>query len=42
VLFPPRLGRPDEFASLALELVTNSYLNGEVIRMDAGARLPIK
>ena len=42
VLFPPRLGRPDEFASLALELVTNSYLNGEVIRMDAGARLPVK
>ena len=36
VLFPQRLGTPAEFASLALELVTNSYLNGEVIRLDAG------
>jgi NAD(P)-dependent dehydrogenase (short-subunit alcohol dehydrogenase family) len=42
VLFPQRLGTPAEFASLALELVTNSYLNGEVIRLDAGARLPPK
>jgi NAD(P)-dependent dehydrogenase (short-subunit alcohol dehydrogenase family) len=42
VLFPERLGTPAEFASLALELVTNSYLNGEVIRLDAGTRLPPK
>jgi NAD(P)-dependent dehydrogenase (short-subunit alcohol dehydrogenase family) len=40
VVFPRRLGAPDEFASLALELITNSYMNAEVIRLDAGARLP--
>jgi NAD(P)-dependent dehydrogenase (short-subunit alcohol dehydrogenase family) len=42
VLFPDRLGRPDEFASLALELITNSYMNAEVIRIDGGARLQPK
>jgi len=42
VLFPPRLGRPEEFASLALELLTNPYLNAEVVRLDAGARLQPK
>jgi NAD(P)-dependent dehydrogenase (short-subunit alcohol dehydrogenase family) len=42
VLFPKRLGTPDDFASLALELVRNHYLNGEVIRMDAGIRMPPK
>ncbi len=42
VLFPKRLGTADDFASLALELVRNSYLNGEVIRMDAGIRMPPK
>ncbi len=40
VLFPKRLGTADDFASLALELVRNHYLNGEVIRMDAGIRMP--
>jgi NAD(P)-dependent dehydrogenase (short-subunit alcohol dehydrogenase family) len=39
VLFPDRLGRPEEFARLALELVTNPYMNAEVVRIDAGARL---
>ena len=34
--------RADDFASLALELVRNHYLNGEVIRMDAGIRMPPK
>ena len=29
MVFPDRLGRPDEFASLAVELITNSYMNGE-------------
>jgi NAD(P)-dependent dehydrogenase (short-subunit alcohol dehydrogenase family) len=38
-LFPRRFGRPEEYASLVLELVRNSYLNAEVIRLDAGARL---
>jgi len=39
VLFPPRLGHAEEFASLALELLTNPYMNAEVVRLDAGARL---
>jgi NAD(P)-dependent dehydrogenase (short-subunit alcohol dehydrogenase family) len=42
VLFPKRLGAPDDFASLAMEIVRNSYLNGETIRMDAGIRMPPK
>jgi len=42
VLFPRRLGTADEFATLALELLGNSYLNGEVIRIDGGARLQPK
>jgi len=42
VLFPKRLGVADDFASLAMEVVRNGYLNGEVIRMDAGIRMPPK
>jgi NAD(P)-dependent dehydrogenase (short-subunit alcohol dehydrogenase family) len=42
VLFPKRLGVPEDFASLAIEIVRNGYLNGEVIRMDAGIRMPPK
>jgi NAD(P)-dependent dehydrogenase (short-subunit alcohol dehydrogenase family) len=42
VLFPDRLGWPSEFASLAVELLTNSYMNAEVIRIDGGARLQPK
>jgi NAD(P)-dependent dehydrogenase (short-subunit alcohol dehydrogenase family) len=42
VLFPDRLGWSTEFASLAVELVTNSYMNAEVIRIDGGARLQPK
>jgi NAD(P)-dependent dehydrogenase (short-subunit alcohol dehydrogenase family) len=42
VVFPHRLGRPAEFAGLAWELLTNSYLNGEVVRLDGAARLPRK
>ncbi len=42
VLFPSRLGTADEFASLALELITNSYMNAETIRIDGGARLQPK
>jgi NAD(P)-dependent dehydrogenase (short-subunit alcohol dehydrogenase family) len=42
VLFPKRLGRAPEFATLALELLTNSYMNAEIIRIDAGARLQPK
>ena len=42
VLFPKRLGRPDELASMVIELVTNSYMNGEVVRVDGGIRMPPK
>ncbi len=42
VVFPGRLGHPAEFAHLAVELVTNSYLNGETIRIDGAARLQPK
>jgi NAD(P)-dependent dehydrogenase (short-subunit alcohol dehydrogenase family) len=42
VLFPKRLGKADEFASLAAEVLSNSYLNGEVIRLDGAARLRAK
>ncbi len=38
--FPSRLGKPAEFASLALHCAENSVLNGEVIRVDGGLRLP--
>jgi NAD(P)-dependent dehydrogenase (short-subunit alcohol dehydrogenase family) len=40
--FPPRLGDPAEFADVVLMCLTNSYLNGEVIRLDGGVRLPPK
>lgn len=39
VLFPKRLGRPDEPASMVMELISNDYMNGEVVRVDAGIRL---
>ena len=42
VVFPDRLGHPAEFAHLAVELVTNSYLNGETIRINGAARLQPK
>jgi NAD(P)-dependent dehydrogenase (short-subunit alcohol dehydrogenase family) len=37
---PPRLGRPSEFARLALAIVDNPMLNGEVIRLDGAIRMP--
>jgi NAD(P)-dependent dehydrogenase (short-subunit alcohol dehydrogenase family) len=42
VLFPRRLGRSEEFASLALELLTNNYMNAQDIRVDGGIRMPPK
>ncbi len=42
VLFPKRLGQPDELASMVVEAVTNSYLNAETIRLDGGIRMPPK
>jgi len=38
--FPSRLGRPEEFAALALHIVENEMLNGEVIRLDGALRMP--
>ena len=37
--FPRRLGQADEFASLALHMIDNPYLNGEVVRLDAALRM---
>jgi hypothetical protein len=42
VLFPKRLGAAGEFATLAVEMLANSYMNAEVIRLDGGARLQPK
>ncbi len=42
VLFPHRLGVPDELASMVVECVTNSYMNAETIRVDGGIRMPPK
>jgi len=42
VLFPHRLGTSEEFATLAVELVTNSYMNAETIRVDGGIRMQPK
>lgn len=39
VPFPPRLGAPEEYASLALEVIRNGYLNGETIRLDGAIRM---
>jgi NAD(P)-dependent dehydrogenase (short-subunit alcohol dehydrogenase family) len=39
VPFPQRLGRPDEYAQLALAIIDHDYLNGEVIRMDGALRM---
>jgi NAD(P)-dependent dehydrogenase (short-subunit alcohol dehydrogenase family) len=42
VPFPPRLGRPEEYAALAAHIVENQMLNGEVIRLDGALRMPPK
>jgi len=42
VLFPKRLGRPDQYGQLVVQIAQNSYLNGEVIRLDGGIRMPPK
>ena len=42
VLFPKRMGKPEEVASLTAEVFRNSYLNGETIRLDGGIRMPPK
>jgi NAD(P)-dependent dehydrogenase (short-subunit alcohol dehydrogenase family) len=42
VLFPKRLGFPEELASMVVECVCNSYMNAETIRVDGGIRMPPK
>ncbi|MBD9516524.1 3-hydroxyacyl-CoA dehydrogenase [Pseudomonas sp. PDM22] len=42
VPFPPRLGRPDEYAALARHIIENTMLNGEVIRLDGAIRMAAK
>jgi NAD(P)-dependent dehydrogenase (short-subunit alcohol dehydrogenase family) len=42
VVFPQRLGRSDEFATMAIEVLTNSYMNGESLRLDGAIRMPPK
>jgi 3-hydroxyacyl-CoA dehydrogenase/3-hydroxy-2-methylbutyryl-CoA dehydrogenase len=41
-VFPRRLGTPEDFAHLVVAVVENQMLNGAVIRLDAGARMPPK
>jgi NAD(P)-dependent dehydrogenase (short-subunit alcohol dehydrogenase family) len=40
VPFPPRLGNPKEYASLALEMIRNPYFNGASVRLDGAIRMP--
>lgn len=42
VPFPPRLGRPDEYAHLAQSIIENVMLNGETIRLDGAIRMAPK
>lgn len=42
VPFPPRLGKPEEYAKLACHIIDNIVLNGEVIRLDGGIRMAAK
>lgn len=39
VPFPKRLGKPEEFASLAMEMVRNGYFNGQCVRLDGAIRM---
>jgi hypothetical protein len=42
VPFPPRLGKPEEYAQLARSIVENEMLNGETIRLDGAIRMSPK
>jgi NAD(P)-dependent dehydrogenase (short-subunit alcohol dehydrogenase family) len=42
VVFPKRLGSPDEYGALVSAIVENGYLNGETIRLDGSLRMPPK
>jgi len=39
VPFPKRLGQPEEYASLALQMISNGYFNGETVRLDGAIRM---
>jgi NAD(P)-dependent dehydrogenase (short-subunit alcohol dehydrogenase family) len=40
VPFPKRFGLPEEYASLAVEMIKNRYFNGEDVRLDGAIRMP--
>jgi NAD(P)-dependent dehydrogenase (short-subunit alcohol dehydrogenase family) len=42
VVFPKRLGNPDEYGALVVAIAENGYLNGETIRLDGSLRMPPK
>ena len=42
IVFPKRMGRPDEFALLVESIIRNDYLNGENFRLDGALRFPPK
>jgi len=42
VVYPNRLGKAEEYASMAVEVLTNDYMNGETIRLDGAIRMPPK
>ena len=39
VPFPKRLGKAEEYASLAMEMIRNSYFNGQAVRLDGAIRM---
>jgi 3-hydroxyacyl-CoA dehydrogenase / 3-hydroxy-2-methylbutyryl-CoA dehydrogenase len=39
VLYPKRLGKPEEIAQMAISMVENDYMNGECVRLDGGIRM---
>jgi hypothetical protein len=39
VPFPPRLGRPSEYAQLVVQVIENPMLNGETVRLDGAIRM---
>jgi NAD(P)-dependent dehydrogenase (short-subunit alcohol dehydrogenase family) len=41
-VFPPRFGRPDEYAQLVVQIIENPMLNGTVIRLDGAVRMQAK
>ena len=39
VPFPKRLGKAEEYASLAMEMIRNTYFNGQAVRLDGAIRM---